>query len=228
MNIATSPVLVLNKSWVPLRVTTLKTAFKQLTKVCTNGVHKGEPKARIIDATRDFQTFSWEDWSKIRPMPGDDVIRGIGNDFHLFDVIMLTEYDQQPSKRLRFSRRTIWRRDNSHCQYCGVKCSEKAGNEGTIDHVLPKSQGGLTTWENTVLCCCTCNAQKADRIPEMAVKNPKSRIEWRGPSPMRLLSVPKKPKLTLLKGDRKTMRPSWKNFVSAAFWEVELENDNPK
>ena len=221
-----SQVLILNRSWVPVQVTTLHDAIKKLFVSYADGPYVGKPKARIIDPANDFQTFTWDDWSRIKPEPGEDVIRGIGKSFRLFDVIMLTEYDQMPSKRLRFSRRTIWRRDNHHCMYCGCKVSDKPGYEGTIDHILPKSRGGETTWTNCVLSCITCNSQKADRTPEEAIKGKKDK-NWRGPSPMKLLSVPKKPKATLLKGDRKVIRPSWNAFISTSYWEVELENDNP-
>ncbi len=222
----TSRVLVLNKSWVPVDVTTIPKAIMKLFKFHDEGAHKGEPKARIIDPALDFQTFSWNDWAQLEPEPGEDVIRGIGREFRLFDVIMLTEYNKMPSQRLHYSRRTIWRRDGMKCQYCGCKVSEKPGYEGTIDHIVPRSQGGQTTWENTVLACIVCNSQKANRTPEEAVCG-KNRSKWRGPSPMKLLSVPKKPKMTLLKGDKKHIRPNWKQFLSEAYWSTELENDMP-
>jgi 5-methylcytosine-specific restriction endonuclease McrA len=224
-----TPVLVLNKFWAPVDVTSIAEAITKLWKTCESGAHIGQPKARIIDPNLDFQTFSWDDWAAIAPIDGDVCIRGITQNYRIFDVIQLTEYDKQPTQRLHFSRRTIWRRDGMHCQYCNVKCTEKPGNEGTIDHVIPKAQGGKTTWENCVLACVTCNAQKADRTPEQATKptkKGKSVVEWRGPSPMRLLSIPKKPRLTILKGDRKHMRDNWKHFISEAYWNVELQNDN--
>ena len=225
---ASAKVLVLNRSWIPVDVTTVPRAIMKLFKVHEHGSYKGQPKARIIDPAMDFQTFSWADWEKIKPQPGDDVIRGIGREFRLFDVIMLTEYDKQPSQRLHFSRSTIWRRDAMKCQYCGCKISTKATYEGTIDHIIPKSKGGLTTWENCVLACIVCNSQKADRTPEDAIKPKKQlpdRPVWRGPSPMKLRSVPVKPKMTLLRGDRKHMRPNWKSFISEAYWETQLQND---
>jgi len=225
----TTPVLVLNRFWAPVDVTSLSEAITKLWKTCSDdSAHKGQPKARIIDPNLDFQTFTWADWAELAPIDGEDCIRGIGQSFRIFDVIQLTEYDKQPTQRLHFSRRTIWRRDGQHCQYCNIKCSEKPGNEGTIDHVIPKAQGGVTTWENCVLCCVTCNAQKADRRPEQAIKGKKNNIEWRGPSPMKLLSVPKKPRMTILRGDRKNMRKNWNHFISEAYWRIELENDNPK
>ena len=213
-------VLVLNKLWTAVGVASLQRAITLLFSTHKSGENIGQPKARIIDPALEFQTFTWDDWSQIKPKEGEQFIQGIGATFRIPEVIMLTDYDKLPIQRVHFSRRTIYRRDNYNCQYCG----EKVGNEGTIDHVMPKSLGGGTTWENCVLSCIDCNSQKADRIPEKAFRG--NRPKWKGPSPMKLLSVPKKPKFTLLKGDRGFMPKSWNSFLSDAYWNVELENDN--
>jgi 5-methylcytosine-specific restriction endonuclease McrA len=74
-------------------------------------------------------------------------------------VIMLHEY-QKPKKTLRFSKRNIFLRDQYSCQYCGI--SLKA-SEATIDHVIPISQGGRSTWENSTTACKPCNYRKGDK-----------------------------------------------------------------
>ena len=214
-------VLVLNKLWTAVGVATVQRAITLLFQVHQTGEHAGQPKARIIDPALDFQTFTWEDWSLLRPKEGEDVIRGIGANFRIPEIVMLTQYDKLPAQRVHFSRRTIYRRDNFTCQYCG----HKVGTEGTIDHIMPRAQGGETTWENCVLACVTCNSQKANRTPEKAIRTKKD-VDWKGPSPMKLLSVPKKPKFALLKGDRGTVPKSWTHFISEAYWNVELENNN--
>lgn len=65
-------------------------------------------------------------------------------------------------RKVRFSRKNILARDNSECQYCRSK------HELTMDHVIPVSQGGKTTWENVVTACFECNQFKADRTPKQA------------------------------------------------------------
>lgn len=60
-----------------------------------------------------------------------------------------------------FNKKNIFRRDNNTCQYCG-----EVGRDLTIDHVVPRSRGGSTGWENVVCCCRNCNARKGDRLPE--------------------------------------------------------------
>lgn len=73
-------------------------------------------------------------------------------------VIMLREY-MKPKSSVRFSRANIHLRDNGICQYCETAVE---GKDATLDHVLPISKGGKTTWENTVTACGPCNAAKAD------------------------------------------------------------------
>jgi 5-methylcytosine-specific restriction endonuclease McrA len=74
-------------------------------------------------------------------------------------VIMLREY-MKARQTVRFSRANVYLRDDCKCQYCGVYVERK---DATLDHVLPVSQGGKTTWENTVNACAPCNASKADK-----------------------------------------------------------------
>lgn len=78
---------------------------------------------------------------------------------------------------LRFNRRNLFARDGGRCQYCGEQVSLRAF---TFDHVLPRAQGGLTSWENIVTACMACNQRKGNRTPAQAG--------------LELLSVPAKPK----------------------------------
>lgn len=75
-----------------------------------------------------------------------------------------------PNKRLfvtpKYSRENILIRDNYTCQYCGVKRSST--KKLNLDHVIPKAQGGLSSWENIVTACLDCNNGKRDRTPEEA------------------------------------------------------------
>lgn len=230
-------VLILNTNWCAVGVEALRDAIGLLFSchpeeiVGAHGVIRphpmaGQPKAKVIDPGLDFQTFTWSDWAQLKPAEGEDALHGAKNAFRIPEVLLLTSYDSLPVQRIHFSRRTIYRRDNFHCQYCGCK----VGNEGTIDHILPRSQGGQTTWENCVLACVQCNSQKANRTPQEAYRNKKdaTHANWKGPSPMVLLSTPKKPKFSLLKGDRSKMPKSWSHFISEAYWSVELQNDNTK
>ena len=81
--------------------------------------------------------------------------------------------------------------------------------ELTIDHVLPRSQGGVSSWENCVLACMACNKRKADRTPEQAG--------------VKLRKQPTRPTWKPLYADHTTRIASWSKFVSEAYWKVRLE-----
>ena len=80
-------------------------------------------------------------------------------------VIRLTKYRRMPRLNRAVSRRGIILRDNSTCQYCRSKLPS---GSLTMDHVIPKSRGGSSTWENLVASCFRCNNLKADRTPQEA------------------------------------------------------------
>lgn len=196
--------LVLNKNWTPVGTVTLQRAITMLFKEEDDGA----PKAKIIDPA-SYQAFTWEDWSKLQPEMTDDKIAGSNMFFRVPEIILLSKYEKLPRPKIHFSRRTLWKRDKKTCQYCGVKPKD---DQISIDHVLPRAQGGQTTWENCVLCCVPCNRKKADRQPHQCG--------------MKLLSVPKKPATNLFKYDTVVPIESWKAFLGAAYWNCELENDN--
>jgi len=94
------------------------------------------------------------------------MLRGIARDFVVPLVIRLTRYIRVPRNlRLPCSRRGVLIRDRDTCQYCGV---QPGRNLLTIDHVMPRSRGGETTWANVVAACRECNHRKGDRTPEEA------------------------------------------------------------
>ena len=190
--------LVLNKSWSPVGTVSLQRAVIMLFSTYKTG----EPKARIIDPV-SYQTFSWEDWSRIKPLVEEEFIQGANIVYKIPEVILLTRYEKLPQPKIHFSRRTLYKRDEMTCQYCG---SRPGSSELTIDHVLPRSKGGSTSWENCVLACIDCNSHKADRTPSEAK--------------MKLLSEPKKPRTHLFRYE--TLKPvrSWEAFLGEAYWNV--------
>lgn len=107
----------------------------------------------------------------------DRTIQGVGRTYPMPSVVRVVRSFKRDRIRLKFSRLNIYARDRFECQYCGER---KQTEELTFDHVMPRSRGGRTTWENIVACCISCNNEKADRTPSEAG--------------MRLLSLPKKPR----------------------------------
>lgn len=88
-------------------------------------------------------------------------------------VIRLLEYRRIPRQTRALSRKNILVRDHHTCQYCGRIHS---ATDLTLDHVVPRSRGGKSTWENLVSCCRNCNNRKGNRLPAEAgmglVQNP--------------------------------------------------------
>lgn len=80
-------------------------------------------------------------------------------------VVRLRKYIKGDKSKVKFSRVNVFGRDNYSCQYCGI---QPGAMKLTYDHVLPKSRGGRTDWNNIVTSCLPCNARKADRTPEEA------------------------------------------------------------
>ncbi len=195
--------LVLNKSWTPIGTMSLEDAIVKVFSTYSDG----EPKARIIDH-ESYQTFTWEDWSKLKPLATDEAIRGAHIMFRIPEVILLTRYDRMPTRTVHFSRRNLYKRDEMTCQYCGCK---PGSEELTVDHVVPRSQGGATTWENCVLACVDCNRRKANRTPDQAR--------------MKLAKKPKKPSMGLFR--YQTLKPvkSWEAFLGQAYWNVGIGDD---
>lgn len=148
-----SPVLVLNRNYQPIHVTTAKRAFALLYM----------DMARALD--RDYREFDFSAWSSLRVMDGEEALRTISRAFKIPRVILLLSYDRMPIGRVRFSRANVFVRDNYTCQYCHKQMKRADLN---IDHVMPKSRGGLTTWDNVVTSCVRCNLRKGNRTPDEA------------------------------------------------------------
>lgn len=208
MTLASRPVLVLNRSWSPVGIIRLEKAIGLLFGIYSPSVEypKGQPKAVVVD-TDSYITYTWEDWSRLKPKEGEDSIAGVRRLFRVPEVVVLTRYDKLPNRKVTFSRRTLYKRDNFTCQYCG---KTPGSEELTLDHVIPRSKGGETTWENCVIACVKCNTKKADKTL--------------GEAHMRLLRKPFKPKYSFLQGAVPCR--SWTKFISEVYWLSEMQNDN--
>lgn len=198
------PVLVLNKSWQAVHVTDVERAIVMLFSADGD-----RNKARVIDPAKDFETFTWEDWSQMKPAEDELAIHSGRDVFRVPEVILLSDYDKLPQNTVQFSRRQLYRRDNYMCQYCGARPGTE---ELSIDHIIPTSRGGGTTWTNCALACVPCNSKKADCTPKEAG--------------MFLRREPQKPRFSLIRCDKALVPLSWKNFLSEAYWTVEMTNDN--
>jgi 5-methylcytosine-specific restriction endonuclease McrA len=135
-------------------------------------------------------------------------VRTVNSEIQVPRVIRLVGYEKLPKQTVKFNRRNIFARDNNQCQYCGKKFPT---SELSLDHVLPRSQGGQTTWENIVCACVSCNVRKGGRTPREAS--------------MALVRKPEKPKRSPMLNLKLTNSKyqSWKTFLENAYWSVELK-----
>lgn len=90
-----------------------------------------------------------------------EVVRSVSAEFAVPSVVRLERFVTAPRRRVVLSKRNIFRRDGYECQYCGVR-----GDKLTLDHVVPRKDGGGETWENLVCACTHCNNRKGDGRPE--------------------------------------------------------------
>ena len=132
-------------------------------------------------------------------------IRSPSFEMNLPSVIALKSFIQ-PSKNPNFTRFNVFLRDKFSCQYCGDK------KDLTFDHLLPKSRGGLTDWNNVVTACSSCNVKKGGKL-----------LKFSG---MKLNQFPYQPSTEDLHKNGKHLPPNYlhKSWMDYLYWDVELES----
>jgi 5-methylcytosine-specific restriction endonuclease McrA len=189
------PVLVLNKNWTPISIMPVK---KAITKVMAE-------LAQVLDVASDsYNLYDFQNWASLEVLPGERFIQGSRIKIKLPEIIVLSEYDKMPEREVKLTRKNLLIRDNYTCQYTGVKINMETA---TMDHILPRSKGGGTTWENLVMCCLEVNAKKANRTPSEAG--------------LKLLKKPEKPKWNPIYARfARLVNPeipqSWKKFIQVS------------
>jgi 5-methylcytosine-specific restriction endonuclease McrA len=148
-----SSVLVLNRSYLPVHVTSVRRAFTMIY----------QDLACVLNDR--YETFDFESWRRIRAARGCDVIGTPSGAIRVPRVIVLSFFDRVPKRHARYSRANIFTRDKFTCQYCGV-CPPRS--QLNLDHVIPRSLGGRTSWENVVCSCVDCNRRKGGKTPQQA------------------------------------------------------------
>ena len=150
-------VLILNRNWQAIHVRTPAEAFCQMaTHVAT---------ALEIDGEDSMRPVAWEEWITLPIRSEDNAVMTTRGPVRVPTVIVLANFARVPKTRPKLSARTIRERDGNRCQYTGRFLKAE---EGSIDHVLPRSRGGKTSWENCVWSSKEINARKANRLPHEA------------------------------------------------------------
>ena len=182
-------VLVLNKFYSAIHVLGVPKAFCLLCKGA----------AEVVDVDRDqfasYDFCAWLELCELRSELGEagsceDWVRAVNFSVQVPRIIRLVRYDRMPRNAVKFNRRNVFLRDDHMCQYCG----KSFGHSGlSLDHVMPRSRGGETSWENIVAACLKCNVKKGGRTPQeagMRLRNHPSKPR-RNPALTRQLSLQK-------------------------------------
>ena len=191
-------VLVLNRVFQAVQITSVRRAFTLL--------YKGQ--VRAVDS--EYRTYDFVNWADIPVQPTDNYVRTPNRIIKIPHVVQLLAFDRLPRQEVKFSRGNIYLRDGNRCQYRGRKF---ASSELSLDHVVPISRGGKSTWENVVCACLPCNVRKGNKLLSECDHH------------VKLIRQPVRPKwhpLHRLQG--RTFPDIWKNFLDEAYWNVELKS----
>ena len=164
-----SIVLVLNRNWQAINIRTPQDAFCQMATNVATGLE--------IEGENHIRPVTWAEWITLPVREGDYAVRTARGAIRVPTVIVAVNYARVPRKRPKLSAKNIRERDGNRCQYTGKFLHP---DEGSLDHVVPRSRGGADTWENLVWSAKDVNQRKADRLPHEAG--------------LRLLAIPRAPK----------------------------------
>jgi 5-methylcytosine-specific restriction endonuclease McrA len=208
-----SSVLVLNRQYMAVQVVNMRRALRLLYCQTAEVIH---------DESGRFANYDFDSWremsqlvSEMRVIAEEDDevddyeewIRAVNFDLRAPRVIRLLSFDKTPRKRVQLNRRAVLARDEYHCQYCGKRFPIP---QLSLDHVVPRSRGGKTTWENIVCACVKCNVKKGSRTPEEAS--------------MKLIRKPVRPgtsPLLRMKLENPKYK-SWLMWLGPAKWEISV------
>ena len=150
-------VLVLNRNWQAIHTKTPADAFCMMASGAATGLD--------VQGDDFIVPVPWDDWLKLPVREEDRAVQTPRGPVRVPTVIVAANYAKVPVRRPRLGARGIWERDGGICQYTGRML---APHEGNIDHIVPRSRGGATSWENCVLSHRDVNSKKGARMPQEA------------------------------------------------------------
>src|ERR1043166_6626814 len=203
-------VLVLNRNWQAINVRTPQEAFCMMaTNVATAlEIEREAPTAPESDpfsvlhssfSNSRVRPVAWDEWLTLPIRPQDNAVHSVRGPIRVPTVIVAVNFAKVPKKRPKLCAKTIRERDHNRCQYTGELLRP---DEGSLDHVLPRSRGGKDEWGNLVWSHKAVNAKKGNRLPHEAG--------------LKLLTVPRAPKelpVTALLRNAHSI-PEWKLFLN--------------
>ncbi|MFH1379417.1 MAG: HNH endonuclease [bacterium] len=196
-----SDTLVLNRNFYAIHITSWRRAMSLLYL----------DQARVVDD--EYRTYSFNDWLEVSQTVQDHSAGFVHTpEFKIAipEVISLKVFDKLPRVDVKFTRRNIYEHYKYRCCYCGHRFATNALN---LEHVIPRSRGGRSTWDNVVTSCISCNLKKGNKL-----------ISESG---MNLLIKPSKPRwnrsVSLVLRPHIRVRSSWKRFIDNVYWNSRLE-----
>lgn len=187
-SVLSDPCLILNRNWQPITFLPIQTAIVTVMR----------DMASVLDV-QDYLLLTFEEWTELGRQ-SDRMIKTPNLAIAAPEVIVLKKYGERPPRKVVFNRPNLYKRDAFTCRSCGVALP---GEDLTIEHVMPRSRGGPTSWENCVAACEGCNGKKADQTPVeagMKLKTQPSKPAWKTPR----ISLPKK---------SEAIREAWRPFI---------------
>ena len=169
-----SIVLVLNRNWQAINVRTPQEAFCQMA---TNVATALDIELSDSERAEALRPVTWDEWITLPIRAQDNFVRTARGQIRVPTVIVAVNFARVPKKRPKLCAKAIRQRDGNRCQYTGKLLKP---DEGSLDHVLPRSRGGKDAWENLVWSSKDVNARKGNRLPHEAG--------------LKLLSTPRAPK----------------------------------
>jgi len=188
-------VLVLNRNWQAIHVRTPQEAFCMMATNVATALEIEFGDGARAEALRPV---TWDEWITLPVRPQDNAVQTVRGPIRVPTVIVAVNFARVPKKRPKLCAKTIRERDDNRCQYTGALLRP---DEGSLDHVLPRSRGGKDAWENLVWSSKAVNTKKGNRLPEEAG--------------LKLLTVPRAPKelpVSALIRNAHSI-PEWKLFV---------------
>ena len=169
-------ILVLNRLWQAVNIIGVQRGFSLLLQDHAQVIYTGDESYRLMNSNAWLELS--QDMQDMGESP-EECIQTVRLKILVPKVLLLRSYSKVPVHEVKFSRENLLDRDDHQCQYCGNKLEPALLN---MDHVIPRDQGGKTSWENIVTSCIKCNSKKANRLPHQAnmrlIKKPE-RPRWR-------------------------------------------------
>jgi 5-methylcytosine-specific restriction endonuclease McrA len=155
-------VLVLNRNWQAINIRTPQEVFCQMATNVATGL---DIEFAEDGGAQSLTPVKWDEWITLPVRAHDNAVRTARGAIRVPTVVIAVNFARVPRRRPKLCARTIRERDGNRCQYTGRVLHP---DEGSLDHVVPRSRGGMDTWENLVWSAKDVNQRKADRLPHEA------------------------------------------------------------